>query len=43
VTPGARIGDVTAIAGSVKSGEKAVLHPADTLADGVAVKTAAPK
>jgi RND family efflux transporter MFP subunit len=43
VTPGARIGDVTAIAGGVKSGEKAVLHPAQALADGVAVRTAAPK
>jgi RND family efflux transporter MFP subunit len=43
VTPGARIGDVTAIAGSVKSGEKAVLHPTDALVDGTTVKTAAPK
>jgi RND family efflux transporter MFP subunit len=43
VTPGAKIGDVTAIAGSVKSGEKAVLHPADALQDGMAVKTAAAK
>ena len=41
VTPGTRIGDVTSITGSVKSGEKAVLHPPETLADGRAVKTAA--
>jgi len=43
VTPGTRIGDVTSITGSVKSGEKAVLHPPETLADGMAVKTAAAK
>ena len=43
VTPGTRIGDVTSITGSVKPGEKAVLHPPETLADGMAVKTAAAK
>ena len=40
VTPGARIGELTAIAGAVKSGEKAVLRPAADLADGAAVRTA---
>ena len=38
VTPGARIGDLTAVTGNVKSGEKAVLRPPADLADGVAVK-----
>ena len=41
VTPGVRIGDVTAVGGAVKSGEKAVLRPAADLADGAAVRTAA--
>jgi len=41
VTPGARIGDVTAVTGAVKSSEKAVLRPAETLADGAPVKPAA--
>ena len=41
VTPGARIGDVTAVAGEVKSGDKAVLRPAADLADGMSVKVAA--
>ena len=40
VTPGARIGELTAVAGAVKSGEKAVLRPAADLADGAAVRTA---
>lgn len=40
VTPGIRIGDVTAITGEVKSGEKAVVHPPDTLAPGALVKIA---
>ena len=38
VTPGKKIGDVTAIAGEVKTGEKAVLRPAAELASGVRVK-----
>jgi len=41
VTPGARIGDLVAVRGALKSGEKAVLHPAADLADGAAVKVAA--
>jgi len=41
VTPGARIGDATAVTGAVKSSEKAVLRPAETLADGAPVKPAA--
>jgi RND family efflux transporter MFP subunit len=41
VTPGARIGDVTAVSGAVKSGEKAVPRPPADLADGAAVKAAA--
>jgi len=40
VTPGARIGDATAVTGAVKSSEKAVLRPAETLADGAPVKPA---
>ncbi|HEY1329695.1 MAG TPA: efflux RND transporter periplasmic adaptor subunit [Casimicrobiaceae bacterium] len=43
VTPGVKIGDATAIAGNLKSGEKAVLHPSETLVDGTAVKTASAK
>ncbi len=38
VTPGIRIGDLTAVTGDVKPGEKAVLHPDAKLADGSAVK-----
>ena len=41
VTAGAKIGDLTTIAGDVKSGDKAVLRPDDKLADGGAVKPAA--
>ena len=41
VTPGARIGDAMAVTGAVKSSEKAVLRPAETLADGAPVKPAA--
>jgi len=41
VTPGKKIADLTAIAGEVKSGEKAVLKPGPDLKDGVAVKPAA--
>jgi RND family efflux transporter MFP subunit len=43
VTPGIKIGDATAISGDVKSGEKAVLKPAPSLANGALVKTAAAK
>jgi RND family efflux transporter MFP subunit len=41
VTPGTRVGDVTAIAGNVKSGDKAVLRPPADLVEGTAVKVAA--
>ena len=38
VTPGARIGDLTAIVGAVKSGEKAVAKPPETLVNDTLVK-----
>jgi HlyD family secretion protein len=41
VTPGVKIADVTAIAGDVKTGEKAVLKPAPEIKDGALVKLAA--
>jgi len=41
VTPGVKVGDVTAISGDVKSGEKAVAKPAPSLTSGALVKTAA--
>jgi len=41
VTPGKKIADLTAIAGDVKSGEKAVLKPPPEVKDGVLVKAAA--
>ena len=41
VTPGKRIGDLTAVSGAIKSSEKAVLKPAADLADGALVKVAA--
>ncbi|HEX5865890.1 MAG TPA: efflux RND transporter periplasmic adaptor subunit [Casimicrobiaceae bacterium] len=41
VTPGKKIADVTAVAGDVKSGEKAVLKPPAELKDGALVKPAA--
>ncbi|MFI4953672.1 MAG: efflux RND transporter periplasmic adaptor subunit, partial [Burkholderiales bacterium] len=41
VTPGSRIGDLTAIAGDAKSGEKAVLHPAPEVKAGALIKAAA--
>jgi len=41
VTPGVAIGDVTAVTGALKSGDKAVLRPDDRLADGSLVKPAA--
>jgi multidrug efflux pump subunit AcrA (membrane-fusion protein) len=40
VTPGAKIGDTTAVAGDVKPGEKAVAHPSPALRGGVAVEAA---
>jgi HlyD family secretion protein len=40
VTPGAKLGDLTAIKGEAKSGEKAVLKPAPGLVDGALVKVA---
>lgn len=40
VTPGKKIADLTAIAGDVKSGEKAVLKPPPELKDGALVKLA---
>jgi HlyD family secretion protein len=41
VTPGAKIGDATAVTGDVKAGEKAVAKPAPSLASGMPVSTAA--
>ncbi len=41
VTPGAKIGDLTAIAGAVKSGDKVVLRPPADLRSGAAVTVAA--
>jgi multidrug efflux pump subunit AcrA (membrane-fusion protein) len=41
VTPGAKLGDLTAISGEVKSGEKAVAKPSPELASGTLVQTAA--
>ena len=41
VTPGTKIGDLTAIVGPVKTGEKAVLKPAPELKSGALVKPAA--
>lgn len=40
VTPGAKLGDLTAITGEAKAGEKAVLKPAPGLVDGALVKAA---
>jgi HlyD family secretion protein len=40
VTAGGKIGELTAISGAVKSGEKAVLKPAADLQEGVSVKIA---
>jgi RND family efflux transporter MFP subunit len=41
VTPGMKIGDVTAVTGAVKTGEKAVAAPPATLANDALVKVAA--
>ena len=40
VTPGNKIGDLTAITGDVKSGDKVVLKPAENFASGMLVKFA---
>ena len=40
VTPGTKLGPLTAIAGDARSGDKAVLRPAPDLADGAPVKVA---
>jgi HlyD family secretion protein len=40
VTPGVKVGDATAIAGDLKTGEKAVLKPAASLQSGTPVNTA---
>jgi len=40
VTPGKKLGDLTAIAGDVKSGDKVVLKPADDVVTGSLVKVA---
>ena len=40
VTPGIKIGDLTAVTGDVKSGEKVVLRPDDKLGNGSLVKVA---
>jgi len=40
VTPGTKVGDVVAVSGNVKSGERAVQKPDSTLADGMAVAQA---
>ena len=41
VTPGIKIGDLTAVTGDLKSGDRAVLRPDDKLTNGSLVKTAA--
>ena len=41
VTPGAKIGDLTAVSGDLKSGDRAVLRPDDKVTNGVLVKIAA--
>ncbi|MCC7326713.1 MAG: efflux RND transporter periplasmic adaptor subunit [Burkholderiales bacterium] len=41
VTPGKKIGDLTAVSGAIRSGEKVVLKPAADLVDGALVKVAA--
>ena len=40
VTPGRKIGDLTAITGDIKSGEKAVLKPSPELVAGAPIKVA---
>ena len=40
VTPGAKVGDLTAVTGEVKAGDKAILRPDENLAAGALVKVA---
>ena len=40
VTPGAKLGELTAITGDAKSGEKAVLKPAPDVVDGASIRVA---
>jgi len=40
VTPGKKVGDLTGIAGDVKSGDKVVSKPAESFASGTLVKPA---
>jgi hypothetical protein len=40
VTPGQKIGDLTAISGAVKNGERAVASPTAALSSGALVKVA---
>jgi RND family efflux transporter MFP subunit len=40
VTPGAKVGDLTAVTGEVKAGDKAILRPDEKLAAGALVKIA---
>jgi hypothetical protein len=40
VTPGAKLGEVTAISGEAKAGDKAVLKPSSDVVDGALVKLA---
>jgi HlyD family secretion protein len=40
VTPGAKVGDLTAVTGDLKSGDKAILRPDEKLAAGALVKVA---
>jgi multidrug efflux pump subunit AcrA (membrane-fusion protein) len=41
VTPGIKVGDLTAVTGEIKSGDRAVLRPDDKLTNGSLVKVAA--
>jgi RND family efflux transporter MFP subunit len=43
VSPGAKVGDMTAITGDVKSGDKVIMKPAPSLANGSLVKIATAK
>jgi multidrug efflux pump subunit AcrA (membrane-fusion protein) len=40
VTPGAKVGDLTAVTGDLKAGDKAILRPDEKLAAGALVKVA---
>ena len=41
VTPGVKTGELTAVTGDLKSGDRAVLRPDDKLTSGALVKVAA--